>query len=227
MNALFKLVLRGVLLLAGAACSYVLAALLLGGASVHADRNARTESEDGINVYLHSNGVHTDLMVPMKNAVFDWHGIISPADTANGAAAEYAAIGWGSREFYLNVQNWNDLTAASALRAALGADGSLMHVTFLPAEPSRGRRTLRLKLSEAEYARLTAQIRPYFQTDGNGRAQALPDAGYGGNDAFYPAEGRYHLFYTCNTWTNQRLKKSGLKAVVWTPFAYSVMAAYD
>lgn len=221
---LFSLLLRSVLLLTGAACTYVLSALLLGGIEVHADRNRDDES---IRVYLHSNGVHTDIIVPMKNAVFDWHEVVNPAHSLSGRTAEYVAIGWGSRDFYLNVREWRDLSAAAALRAISGMDGSLIHVSFLSREPSRGNRTMLLTLSKAEYGRLTAQIRPYFQTNEYGATLPVAGTHYNSNDAFYQAKGRYHLFYTCNTWTNERLKQSGLPAVIWTPFAYNLLAVYD
>ena len=46
---------------------------------------------------------------------------------------------------------------------------------------------------------------------------------YGDNDAFYKANGRYNLFFTCNSWTNKKLKDSNLKSCIWTPFAFDVM----
>ena len=50
---------------------------------------------------------------------------------------------------------------------------------------------------------------------------------YGKNDAFYEATGRYSLFHTCNTWTNNALKIAGQKACVWTPFDTGIFYHYQ
>ncbi|MDO5357129.1 MAG: TIGR02117 family protein [Conchiformibius sp.] len=224
MKTLFSLLLRGLVLFAGAVCAYLLAALVLGAAVVHADRDPDTE---GIDVYLYSNGVHTDFVLPLQNEVYDWRDTVRLEDSADGgAAAQYVAIGWGDRDFYLHTQNWSDLRPATAIGAVSGLNGSLLHLTYLERPPPAGHHRAHMVLTAAEYERLVRQILPYFRIGADGRAIALHGAGYGGNDMFYEAEGRYHLFHTCNTWTNDRLKKSGLKAVVWTPFAYSLLAAY-
>lgn len=44
------------------------------------------------------------------------------------------------------------------------------------------------------------------------------NAVYGKTDAFYEAKGKYSLFKTCNTWTNNALKASEQRACVWTIF---------
>ena len=50
---------------------------------------------------------------------------------------------------------------------------------------------------------------------------------YGNNDQFYEAVGSYSCFKTCNTWTNQALKESKLKACLWTPFDFGIISKYD
>jgi len=52
------------------------------------------------------------------------------------------------------------------------------------------------------------------------------DANYGKNDVFYEARGRYHMFFTCNTWANNALKKSGLPAALWAPFDKGIFYQY-
>ncbi|MFM7854609.1 MAG: DUF2459 domain-containing protein [Flammeovirgaceae bacterium] len=50
---------------------------------------------------------------------------------------------------------------------------------------------------------------------------------YWDNDSFYEAKGTYNLFFTCNTWVNEGLKKAGLKACLWTPFDSGLLRKYD
>lgn len=51
-------------------------------------------------------------------------------------------------------------------------------------------------------------------------------ANYGLTDAFYDGVGRYNLFRTCNTWTNDALKACGQKACWWTPFDTGIFRQY-
>jgi 3-dehydroquinate synthetase len=52
------------------------------------------------------------------------------------------------------------------------------------------------------------------------------EAVYGEFDAFYEANGNYHLFHTCNTWANNGLKAAHQKAAIWTPFESGIFYHY-
>ena len=56
---------------------YLLAALMLGSVVREPPRAAAIRD---ITVFLLDNGVHTDLALPLNNAVFDWTTVIDPAD---------------------------------------------------------------------------------------------------------------------------------------------------
>lgn len=204
--------------------TYLLAALLFGVMEVHADRN---DKQGKINIYLVSNGVHTDIVMPMKTNVYDWNTVLSPLHTRSGRAAQYVGLGWGDRGFYLESPTWADLRPGTALKAISGMGGSAMHVTFYERAPQEHVDSIRIQLTAAEYERLINDILPSFKFNPQTQQPIqIPNAFYHDSDVFYEATGTYHLFNTCNTWTNSKLKKSGLKAVVWTPFASSLMNAY-
>ncbi len=205
--------------------TYLLAALLLGMMEIHADRDKSMSGD--VSIYLMSNGVHTDIVMPMKSDIYDWHKVVNPLHTRAGQAAEYVGIGWGDRGFYLESPTWADLRPNTALKAITGLGGSAMHVTFYPNAPQEHVNSIRVQLTAAEYERLIEDILPSFKFDPDTHQPIqIPNAFYHESDVFYEANGRYTAFNTCNTWTNNRLKKSGLKAVVWTPFAGSLMNAY-
>lgn len=205
------------------AALYFGAAWLLGNTAAN---ETRTHSHDqNIAIFIVSNGVHTDIVLPMKNAVFDWHSQVNPQDTAGGTQtqAQYIGIGWGDRGFYLDTPTWADLTAQTAFKAALGLSGSALHVSYHAQAPIVDERTAQLHISEQEYRQLLDQILPSFARDEHGKTRLIPHHHYGSNDAFYEANGRYSLFHTCNTWANERLKNSHLPAVKWTPFAHHIV----
>lgn len=202
---------------------YLLAALMLGHIVREPPRAAAIRD---ITVYLLDNGVHTDLALPLSNAVFDWTTVIDPADARQlYFPLDYVAFGWGDRAFYLETPQWRDMKVATAFKAVAGLGDTVIHVTFLP-QPRATPNSVAIDVSADEYRALAASIVASLQTDSTGRAQVIAGRAYGDNDAFYAAHGSYSLFNTCNSWTNHRLKAAGLKHVFWTPFAHTLVAAY-
>ena len=188
------------------------------------------ENESGgeVTLYLHSNGAHADIVMPLTDPAFNWRTAAPPEHTTggkNGAAYRHIAIGWGERNFYLNTPRWRDLTAATALRALSGANQTLIHTVYYTAPPAEGEHTVRFTVSRRQYRRLAENLAAHFKRQ-NGRTLPVATAHYTADDAFYEAEGRYHLFNTCNSWLNRRLAESGLRSVVWTPFAAPLLDAY-
>ena len=205
-------------------CMYFLAALLFGVMEIHADRDDTIPGN--IPIYLMSNGIHTDIVMPMRNQIYDWNQIVNPLDTRSGQPAQYVGIGWGDKGFYLESPTWDNLSASTAFKAVSGIGDSALHVTFFARPPMEHTDSIKIQLTPAEYERLVASILPSFRVDAQSHAMLIPNAHYHDSDAFYEARGTYHLFNTCNTWATKRLKMSGLKAVVWTPFSGSLMNAY-
>ena len=202
---------------------YLLAALMLGSVVREPPRAAAARD---ITVFLLDNGVHTDLALPLSNAVFDWTTVIDPADARQlYFPLDYVAFGWGDRAFYLETPQWRDMKVATAFKAVAGLGDTVIHVTFLP-QPRATPNSVAIDVSADEYRALAASIVASLQTDSTGRAQVIVGRAYGDNDAFYAAHGSYSLFNTCNSWTNHRLKAAGLKHVFWTPFAHTLVAAY-
>jgi uncharacterized protein (TIGR02117 family) len=183
-------------------------------------RDATTANTPGVHAWVLSNGVHTDLVFPIRSATIDWRQLF-PFEhfRAVPADAEFIAIGWGDREFYLNTPTWGDLTVSRAFGAMLGGNRALLHVTYLRRAQLR-HNAFHLPLSEAQYAQLAGYVRAALPA---GRATPIAGAHYGNDDAFYEAEGGYHLFETCNTWTGRGLRQAGVKVSRWTPFDFNVV----
>jgi uncharacterized protein (TIGR02117 family) len=132
--------------------------------------------------------------------------------------AEFVAIGWGDREFYLNTPTWGDLTASRAFGALSGGNRALVHVSYLRRE-QLARGAYALPLSQAQYAQLVGYVRAALP---QGQATPIAGAHYDNQDAFYEANGGYNLFETCNTWTGRGLRQAGVEVGRWTPFDFTV-----
>ncbi|WP_158963364.1 TIGR02117 family protein [Myroides fluvii] len=166
--------------------------------------------EEPIIIYLSTNGVHTDFVVPVTTEVMDW----KTKFTLPTSQVKWLAFGWGDQGFYLNTPNWSDLQMSTALAALSGRGASAMHVTAYPSFTVDSD-AVELLLSPKEYRELVLYIDHTFQKN-EGLYQRIETSAYGPYDAFYQAKGSYSLFYTCNTWVNQGLKRINQKAALWT-----------
>jgi len=184
-------------------------------------------SQNDIVIYIKSNGVHTDVVLPLKNEVKDWSKVIKFENTkGKDTTATFVAFGWGDKGFYLNTPCWSDLKCSTALTAAFGLGDSAMHTTFFRAI-TESENCIRVKVSKANYQKLTHYIENSFQLDSKKVPICISSITYGLNDSFYEANGKYSLFHTCNTWTNNALKSAHLKAALWTVTDTGILCHYQ
>lgn len=180
-----------------------------------------------IDSYILSNGVHTDIVVPVRTDQMDWTRLVPYSATpAVDTSRDYIGFGWGDKGFYLNTPTWAELKPSTAVKAMFWLSTTAMHATFHH-QPQPGPDCVRVLLTRAEYARLIAFIRNSFALDAQGRTQHIRGHSYGQHDAFYEAKRTYNLFYTCNTWANDGLKAAGQKAALWTPFDFGIFWQYQ
>jgi uncharacterized protein (TIGR02117 family) len=180
------------------------------------------EPSQGVLVFVRDNGVHVDLVLPASAAGIDLYRLVPPAHIADAEAARgWVALGWGQREFYLETPRWSDLSVRNAARSVFGGD-ALMHVEHL-ARPRPSPDTRPLTLDRQAYSRLVATVTDGFVTQDAGRAIPLLGRGYGNDDVFYEATGRYDAFRTSNQWTADALADAGVRVGAWTPFAQGIM----
>ena len=201
--------------------SYLLAAWIFASLPVN-----QAQPKGEITLFLVSNGVHTDVVMPLKNEIFDWTSVVNPADTiTDDANIAYVGLGWGERNFYLYTPEWKDLSVSSALGALSGLNRTLIHITYYNFESKEDDYIVKFSATSEQYQRLTKLLSESFKQE-DGKSILLKGIHYQSNDAFYEAKGRYHLFNTCNTWLNDRLVESGLKGVYWTPFSSPLLDLY-
>lgn len=195
---------------------YVSAGLLIPFIPVNANKDYRSPND--LTIYFTTNGVHTDIVMPVKNQWMDWTQYLKYSDTdLKDTTYPYVGVGWGDKGFYLQTPTWADLKFSVAFKAMTGLSSSAMHATFYK-DIFRDSSTVALNISKEDYADLVAYIVNSFDLDEHGNSIHIPSVndGYGNMDAFYEAKGSYHLFRTCNTWANGALKAAHQKAAIWT-----------
>ena len=214
MKKLLKITLYTLLGLFGFVAVYLIAAFTIPSISV----SAESSSDQNITIYILTNGVHTDIVVPIKTADKDWSKEISFKNVVKpDTNARWVAFGWGDKGFYLNTPTWAELKFSVAFKAAFALSSSAIHATFYNSlqESSSCKK---IQISRQQYVRLMRYIDNSLEKDANGVVINIKtNANYDDHDAFYEAKRRYNLFYTCNTWANNALKACGQKACLWTP----------
>jgi uncharacterized protein (TIGR02117 family) len=203
---------------------YVIASIGLSKIEVNSDLIARNKE---IEVYIQTNGVHSDIVVPVKNELKDWSKEIQFQQTkSKDSLMNYLSFGWGDKGFYLETPTWADLKASTAFNAAFGLGESAMHTTFYK-KMAEGKDCVKIKISKEEYLKLVDYIEDSFDRNNEGIPIFIPAVTYDKNDIFYEANRSYSLFYTCNTWANNALKSAGQKAAFWTNYDQGIFQHYS
>lgn len=200
------------------AATYLVLALVLG--AIPQNRNF-VASADGVPVYVRTNGIHAELILPTRHGAVDWSGEFSVKHTAGlQAPPEWIAFGWGDRGFLLNTPTWADLRPLTALVAISGLGRGAMHVEYV--ESPTAYKVRRVRVSEAEYQRLASFVHGSFARNAAGAVQVIAAPGYLNTDAFYEAVESYTFWHTCNEWTRRALAHAGVRTAVWAPFDTAV-----
>ncbi len=203
---------------------YGIAAFSFSKITVNSEADA---NEKEVTIYIKTNGVHTDIVVPLKNEVKDWTKVVKLEKTkSKDTTMAYVAFGWGDKGFYLNTPQWSDLKYSTAFNAAFGLGDSAIHATFFRTI-NEDRDCIRIEISKANYQKLIDYIEDSFLMDSNQDPIFISATTYGLNDSFYEAKGRYSLFHTCNTWANSALKSANLKAALWTVTDTGIFCHYQ
>lgn len=203
---------------------YVILAISISKISVSSDVSQKDKQ---IEIFILSNGVHTDIVVAVRNKYKDWSKeILFQHTKSKDSLVNYLTFGCGDKVFYLNTPEWSDLKTITAFNAAFGLSSSAMHTTFY--KKMKGDEACKkIKILADEYQKLVTYISDSFHRDSHQNIQWISDYSYGNRDAFYEAKESYNLFYTCNTWANDALKITNQKASLRTVTDTGILFHYQ
>ena len=185
-------------------------------------------SKDEIQFYVVSNGVHTDICLPVTTPMHDWSKFLNVGDYKGLIEQpKFISIGWGDKGFYLDTPTWADLKFSTAFNAAFLPSETAMHILYWPEEPVLGESVKLCSMDEQEYMNLIEFIFSSFEMENGFNPQLLVGEGYTEFDNFYEANYNYYLLKTCNTWTNQSLKIAGVKTSSLALFEAGILRWLD
>ena len=224
MKKIFRILLKTLGALVLLTVVYLLAVVLLPLIPVNKQKE---KPNDQITAYILTNGVHTDIVVPVKSKAIDWSTFVPFSDTKSKKEYKYIAFGWGDKGFYLDTPEWKDLKFSTAFNAAFWLGDSAMHTTFYD-KMTLGEDCKKVNMNLEEYQKLIVYIKQSFDLDKNNKVELIKtDAVYGNSDSFYEAKGSYSLFFTCNTWAASALKAANKEAPLWTATQQGIFRHYE
>ena len=173
-------------------------------------------------IYVQSNGIHTDVCLPANTKEMNWLSFMPPESYSQNFAFEYVTIGWGDKGFFLDTPTWADLKVSTALNAAFLPSTTAMHVKYSE-EPKVSKTRKKVFLNRADYVNMIRYIKKSFRLK-NKEVQLIEGKGYSFDDNFYEANDAYHLFRTCNRWTNGALKQANIKTGIFALFPNGIIS---
>ncbi|MEM9822796.1 MAG: DUF2459 domain-containing protein [Bacteroidota bacterium] len=183
--------------------------------SVMATRPASVACHHQQTIFLSSNGIHLDLVLPRTLLEESMLTALSIPKQV-----EYIAFGWGDRGFYLETPTWKDLKWNTAINALFLQSESVMHVTHYRRVSDSWRS---LAICEQQMVVLLDFIWTSFKQNEKQMLFKIGTDGYTKRDFFYEAKGSYSLLKTCNNWVNIGLKKAQVKTAIWSPFDWGIL----
>ena len=199
---------------------YLISAVVLSVIPVNRHINSRHEAD----IYILSNGVHLDIVLPLRNEIKNWTSDIW-IDDKIAPTAKFISFGWGDKLFFLNTPEWSDLTVKTTFVALFLKSPSAIHIDYYT-DMQIGDKCRKIPVDSEQYKSVVDYIEKSFKKDSSGKKIQIQGLQYYSYDCFYEATNSYSLFFTCNTWTNKCLKESGLKACLWTPFDRGTLYHY-
>jgi len=179
-------------------------------------------TENGIEIFVVSNEVHADIIVPIRSKMIDWSKEFRNVNFEGDVFGRtHVAIGWGDKGFFLKTQTWNDFKLSVAANALLLPSESCLHVSFTRPEYHEG--VASVKISEQQYENLVGYIEKAFVRTETNEPIQIDGYAYGTADAFFEAHGRYHVFNTCNSWVGRGLKTAGIRVPWFSPMPKTPM----
>ena len=183
----------------------------------------KNDEQGEVEIFLVSNEVHFDLLLPMDHELQKWSEFFSLSDF-KAPKGEWLELGWGDREFYQEVPTWNEFRLSVAMDALFVPGPAAMHVRLVQGRPEEYFSYRRIKVSKETYRKLVKEVKEWFVQKNERPVLLAP--GYGPDDNFYQAHGSFSLLFTCNIWVAHVLKEAGLKYPLWSPTKYGLELIY-
>ncbi len=170
--------------------------------------------------FIYHNLAHTEIIFPAETLIPSLAQKLQPSIPA--LRHGYIAFSYGDEDFMFHTPEWKDLKISLALKALFLNTPAVIrvgHYTQIRADET----IVHVKLPHEQYTKLQTTILQSFATDTQGNLIPRTYPGQKNYRYYFKAKHPYNLFYTCNTWSGELLRKTGLPVALWTPLAFEVV----
>ncbi len=176
-----------------------------------------------IKVCVSNTGIHSNIIVPTENPVFDWHQYLSIDDIGIDSLPNYnyLSFGWGDRDFYMSTPSLANLKLSTTFKALFLRNPSVLYVQGYQIIPNYFEVKC-IKINQNDYLQLINFIKSSFQLDANGKQIRLGN-GHTDNAGFYASKGSYSILRNCNSWTAEGLRKADINTPLWSGLSSAIM----
>jgi uncharacterized protein (TIGR02117 family) len=182
-----------------------------------------SQTDCAIPIYISNQGIHTDIIVPVKNEFFNWNQYLRLSEIGRDSNYEYQylSFGWGDRAFMLETPTSATINPVTAFNALFLPTPSTVQVQGYRVLP-QNKETKCVKISGSNYLKIVKFIKSSFQLDAGGNKIKI-SYGYHNSDSFYEANGSYSILRSCNDWTAEALRKADVNTPLWSTLSSAIM----
>ncbi len=159
-------------------------------------------SQEKYEVFVFKSNWHTGILIENNQ-----HAKTSLRALKDFSQFNFVDIGWGDEDFYQR-ENFNPYYATKAIVTPTSSVIRFRGINTKENIIEESEFVIQFKLSESQFLNLLKFIDESFYYDEN-KNVIRKSARNSFSMVFYKSVLRYHLFYTCNTWVTEALKKTG------------------
>lgn len=211
-------ILRGLLIFFTISLFYYLLCLILPLITVNNDALIK---RNGIIIFIAGDDMHTEIIMPIKNEVNNWDDFFDAKLFNRKSSESWISVGFAEKNFYTDNHSWGDMNYFTGFKAMVNLGSPIMHVAYESEYPFNRNFCRRIYLSKAQYQSICRFVKESFETE-SGKIIPLNESSYKPDERIFEASRSFHLFNTCNTWTNELLKLIHFRTGVWTALPHGI-----
>jgi uncharacterized protein (TIGR02117 family) len=183
-------------------------------------------NKEGIPLYIHGDGFHTELYLPVKDSM----GIINWMDWFDDSTIRRKHSGttlvnfaWAENDWTLAGVDHQPKGIQTTLEIFLSPwNKSVMHVQWMnELWPLKHPTSVKRFLNKEQYNQLVLFIKNSFELK-NEKPIIRSYKGYYGWDYMFLSTRNYNSFNTCNQWTSDALNSCGIRNATFSPFGWGL-----
>jgi hypothetical protein len=167
--------------------------------------------------YIYEDNIHTEIIIKtkyFKKLSQNFPNLLKYNQDG------YIAFSFGDKDFFMEVETWQDIKIGIALKSLFLNTPALIRVSHF--KNINKEVCIKVNISDKNLNSLKNSIFDTFKTKNNNfiRYNDHYNKAY---TNYYLSNESYNLFYTCNSWTGERLKDANLPQPFITPFTQQVI----